>query len=140
MERTPQTVSLSRLLTIAVLGPIVGTLVLLAMMMAMDSSPPALRDLLHYLPIFIVFGWLFGLIPSILSAVLYRWSAPRIDGFAQRLLACVLIGFACGAVAIWPAVWIFSGGISGDLLFALQAGLCGAIALAGIALPFSGRP
>lgn len=139
MASTLQTVSLARMLTIAVLGPVVGTLVLLAMMMAMDSSPPALLDLLRYLPIFVVFGWLFGLVPSILSAVLYRRAAPRIDGFAQRLLACVLIGFVCGALAIWPAIWIFSGNISGDLFFALQAGLCGAVALAALALPFSGR-
>ncbi|KKC35377.1 hypothetical protein WH87_17580 [Devosia epidermidihirudinis] len=139
MADAPKPVSLARVLAIAILGPLVGTLVLLAMMMTLDASPPALPDLLHYLPIFVVFGWLFGLVPSSLSAFLYRRTAPRIDGLWQRVLACVLIGFVCGALAIWPAVWIFSGRISGDLVFAVQAGLCGAVALAVIALPFSGR-
>lgn len=126
-----------RIAIIALFGPLIGTVVLLAMMMILDFSPPALADLLHYLPIFAVFGWLFGLVPAALSAIFYRLAAPRFDGFGERLLACMLIGFSCGAIAIWPAVWILSGGISGDLVFALQSGLCGAVALSVLALPFS---
>jgi len=126
-----------RIAIIALFGPLIGTVVLLALMMTADASPPNLRDLLHYLPVFVVFGWLFGLVPAALSAILYRLAAPRLDGFGERLLACALIGFTCGAVAIWPAVWIFSGTVSGDVVFSLQSGLCGAVALSVLALPFS---
>ena len=119
-------------------GPFVGAIAVFAILIPMSApwaDPEPWDFLWRGLLLYLVFGWAAGLLPAIASALIWRLMVPEEWGLGRRALAAMVIGFATGAVLVWPFMAVFFGPYAPDLGFYLLAGLCGAIALCATALP-----
>ncbi len=134
---TPIRPSTGRVVAIALIGPLVGTLAVFLLPFIIDppaggpSEPFAMAVLLF------VFGYMFGILPSSMAAFVYWLAAPRLTTFWVRLFACILIGALCGAFGVLPPIWIFAGGFVLELSFMPLAAIAGVVAHPLLALPYS---
>ncbi|AEQ53916.1 hypothetical protein KKY_3935 [Pelagibacterium halotolerans B2] len=133
----PASVSGARFAAIVLLGPIVGTLVVIAAVLVTDPPFAAFDDEALVLPLALGMGWALGLLPAILAAIGWRLALRHARIGQHRLLASLAIGGATGliggvpgAIAIFGTAGIFPAGL-------LLMALAGAFALAATALPWS---
>lgn len=129
-----------RIAAIALLGPMVGTAIVVGLPILIDPpAPPGLFGDGEILPVILTFGYMFGILPASLAAFVYSRAAPQRVGFWWRLVGCVFIGAFCGAFGVLPPIWLFAGEVVLDAAFMLLSALAGAVALPLTALPFSRR-
>jgi len=128
-----------RLAAIALLGPLVGTAIVVGLSVLSDPPAPGLFGDGELLPVIVTFGYMLGILPSSLAAFVYSRAAPQLVGFWWRLVGCIFIGACCGAFGVLPPVWLFAGAFVFDAAFMLLSALAGAVALPLTALPFSRR-
>ncbi|UXN75885.1 hypothetical protein N8D56_27200 (plasmid) [Devosia sp. A8/3-2] len=130
-----------RSFVIIVFGPLVGALVVLAYVVLasfIDGSPPPADDLGYVIGVgfalVISFGWVAGLLPAILSAILWHFIAPRFMGWLHVLVA-LAIGALTSMAAGWPilAVYFQAAQITPQGLAMLA--FVGSLAMAATALP-----
>jgi len=127
---------------IITIGPLVGATVMgviLTIMARPWERGEDLSSLLFGMALYIGFGYMAGLLPAVGSAVLWRFAVSRFWSTFRRVVAALLIGGACGALLVWPFMFLFLAMIPPNWLFASLSGLCGAMALLATALPWSER-
>lgn len=119
-------------------GPFVGAaamFVFISVMTASWEDPDPWDSLWRGAILYLVFGWAAGLLPAIVSALVWRFAIGESGSLARRAVTAILIGFVTGTLLIWPFMTIFFGPYAPDFRFNLLAGICGAIALLATALP-----
>lgn len=130
-----------RSFVIIVFGPLIGALVVLAGVLVFSliaGNPPPADDLGYVIGVgsllIISFGWVAGILPAILSAILWHFIAPRVTGWL-RVLAALGIGAVSSVAAGWPifTVYFQATHITPPALAMLAT--VGAIAMAATALP-----
>lgn len=117
-----------RLLAIILLGPIIGGLSMLALNVVVEGLPE-LEYLGPVIFMFMVFGFLFGVLPAILAALVYLRLEPRLKSAATRCCAAIGIGFVTSMLGVYLILL----SVGGETLFSapeiLRVGLSGALAL-----------
>lgn len=131
--------SRGRIAAIAFLGPVVGTLAVYLLPFVFDPPAGGPSEAGAMVVLLFVFGYLFGILPSGLAALLYFRAAPQLATFWWRLIGCIFIGAFCGAVGVLLPIWIFARAFVFEPSFMALAAIAGAFALPLTALPFS-RP
>lgn len=133
-----------RSFAIIVFGPLIGALVVLAGVFVSSfiaGNPPPADNLVYVIGVssglVIGFGWVAGLLPAILSAIIWRFVAPRVTGWA-RVLAALGIGAMSSVAAGWPIfpVYFQATHITPQGLAMLAT--VGALAMVATALPGEG--
>lgn len=140
MSMTPDTPirpGAGRILAIALLGPLVGTTIIVLVSFIIEPPPENLLGGGEMVILLAAFGYLFGILPSSLAAFLYARTAPRLTTIWRRLVGCIFIGFFCGALGVLAPVWIMARDFVFEPSFMLLSGIAGAIALPLTALPFA---
>lgn len=123
---------LTRNLLIIGLGPLIGGLIVYLIMMGM-TAPWFDSDLFGSLwfgaVLYIGFGWLAGLAPAAVSALL--WQQLHMDGrpLAWRIPAAQVIGAVTSVVLTWPVIALLLNNLVSGYLFNLLSALSGALAL-----------
>ncbi len=133
---TPMRPSTGRIVAIALLGPLVGTLAVFLLPYIIDPPAGGPSESGAMITMLFIFGYMFGILPSSMAAFVYWLAAPRLTTFWVRLFACILIGALCGAFGVLPPIWIFAGGFVLELSFMPLAAIAGAVALPLLALPY----
>lgn len=129
-----------RIAAIALLGPPFGTAIVVLVAFIADPPPVDLfSDGGEMVSLLIGFGYFFGILPSVLAALLYSCATPQLATFWWRLLGCVFIGGFSGMFGVLVPVWIMARDFVFEPSFMLLAAMAGAVALPLTALPFS-RP
>lgn len=131
--------SQGRILAIALLGPLVGTLAIFLLPYIIDPPAGVSSESGAMVMLLFIFGYLFGILPSSLAAFVYSRAAPRLAGFRRRLFGCIAIGALCGMFGVIVPVTILAREINLDPSFMLLAAIAGAFALPLTALPFPPR-
>lgn len=132
--------ALGRGVTITLLGPLVGALVMFVQIFfieglwsEMASDPSWLwRGVLFYL----MFGWPSGLMPALASAIVWLSVERHIETPLARSLVATAIGAVFGATLIWPFIWLLAGYYAPNYWFAVPAAVAGASALIATARPW----
>jgi hypothetical protein len=130
----------ARIAAIALLGPLVGTLAIFLLPFIIDPPAGGPSEPAAMVTVLLVFGYMFGILPSALAAFVYFLAAPRLTVFWGRLPACIFIGALCGALGVILPISIFAREIILDPAFMSLAAIAGAFALPLTALPFPPRP
>jgi len=136
---SPVRPSSGRIAAIALLGPLVGTVMVFFLPVLLDPPSVDPASALEFLWMLVGFGYLFGLVPAALSATVYFWAAPAFSTSWRRVLGCALIGAACGGLGVLLPIWVFAGDLVIEPPFMLLAAAAGAAALPVTALSFRGR-
>lgn len=127
-----------RTTVIIAFGPLIGAAAMFAIITPMTepwADPEPWDFLWRGLLLYLVFGWGAGLLPSIASALVWRFAISESWSLRRRALAAAAIGFVTGTILVWPFITVFFGPYAPDFRFNLVAGLCGSIALLATALP-----
>lgn len=134
-----QSNSMGHWIVIVLLGPFVGTLAIVLLPFVIDPPAGGLSEMGPMLGVLFTFGYIFGIVPSSLSALVYSRAAPRLTTFWSRLIGCIMIGALCGGLGVIVPIWILARSFVIDPNFMLMAALAGAFALPLTALPFRPR-
>ena len=129
-----------RIAAIALLGPLVGTVVVFAYLSLVNAPGEISQPASVMFGFLLFYGYMFGLIPSIIAAAAYAFAYPRLFSRWRQLLACLVIGALSGAIGVWLTISIFANAFVLEPVFMAVAALAGAIALPVTALAFSARP
>nr|WP_314261909.1 hypothetical protein [uncultured Devosia sp.] len=130
---------LPRALTIIFFGPLVGGLAAFALMMGMNTGSPLPADemiqaVLTLLLISMTVGWVTGLPAAVISALVWHFAEPRLNGW-PRLLAAPAIGAMASAATSVPIIFAMFGNVFINLNGYAVIFAIGAIAMAVTALP-----
>ena len=123
-----------RLMVITLLGPLVGALVYagVVVLSALPELTPA--DAIEMAGLMLGIGWMFGLVPAALSALLARWLGLAPDG-PRRWLEAVAIGVLSSVLALPLVLPVLFGIAVPPVEVVLLFGFCGAVAFCTTALP-----
>jgi hypothetical protein len=131
---------LPRSFIIIVFGPLVGAMAvfLYAILAGIIEGTPLPTDpglfLFYALFLVLAFGWLAGLLPAILSALAWKFVAPRVAGW-RRVAAALATGAIASMVAGWPIFVLYFPATQVTPQGTAVLGVIGAIAMAATALP-----
>lgn len=117
---------------IVLVGPIFGGLAMFAIMFVVFgvlNGFPGISQSVELLGLYLIFGWLAGLLPALVSAIVWLAVEHRVTEPVRRCLLAVAIGGVSGAALIWPTVVFFAGPYAPGPLFSLPAAMAGAVAL-----------
>lgn len=129
----------SRLLAIALLGPGVGAVFMLFVLLAMTglTNEPDFWVVLFSFSIFVlIIGYMAGFIPSIVSAIVWHFVIARIGRPALRIVLSLVTGAVTGSLLVWPAIVLMFGHYAPDATFYIWSAAAGAIALLATAQPW----
>lgn len=134
-----QKLRLPRWLVIVLIGPFVGTLAVFLVGLVLGGSPGGPEDTLFVFLMIVFFGWMIGLLPAIMAAILWRM-VPHDAPFPFRVAATLGIGAVCGLVGSVPGLVLLIGEVRDIPVqsFLLMA-FAGAVGLAATALPGARR-
>lgn len=129
-----------RLLAIVLLGPFVGTLVVVLLPFILEGhSGGPLDELPELLLVAAPFGFVSGILPSIIAAFIYFFAYRYLPRFWPRLLGTLTIGAASGALGVLVAYSIIFSSVRLELELVVLPAIAGAVALAATALAFDGK-
>ena len=126
--------SAGRLMFITLAGPLIGALVYVAVALLAALPHVSVEDVIEMGGLMLAMGWLLGLVPAALSALL-----ARLLGLAsvrsRRFLEAVVIGALSAVVALPVILPVLFGLAMPPLEAMLLFALCGAVAFCATALP-----
>ena len=123
-----------RLLAITLLGPLVGALVYSGAVLLSALPELTLPDAIEMGGLMLGIGWMFGLVPAAVSALLARLLGLAPDS-PKRWLEAVAIGALSSVLALPLVLPVLFGIAIPPVEVVLLFGLCGAVAFCATALP-----
>lgn len=130
---------LPRFLAIVLVGPAVGTVVMLAVMLVLAppfNEPDVWDALLRFSALAFLIGYLTGFAPSLLSALIWHFGISRTTRTLIRLIGVIATGALTGSLLVWPAMELVFGTYAPDAQFYLFSAGAGAFALLVTARPW----
>lgn len=126
--------STGRLVLMVLVGPLVGTLVYVVVALLATLPHVSVEDVIEMGGLMLAMGWLFGLVPAALSALVFR-----LLGLApvrsRRFIEAVAIGALSAVVALPVILPVLFGFAMPPVEIILLFALCGAVAFCATALP-----
>ncbi|WP_404400176.1 hypothetical protein [Pelagibacterium halotolerans] len=130
-------VSGQRFVLIVLAGPVVGILVYLAAVLALDPPDDFAREALPVAVLALFLGWPVGAIPALIAAIAWRL-LPQPGGIWSRTGLAALVGALAGLAGAAGAIVLFDLRFPPPFVYPVIAA-SGAIALVATAIPLSAR-
>lgn len=129
----------ARFYAIILLGPLVGSLFLASMGLIIDQPQPGF-DLVTYLWLITAFGFMLGLVPASIAALVYRHVYPRLTTTLHRVIGAILIGFLCASLGLLLQMGLLSQTPSPIApVMVVLVGITGSVALIAFGVPWRRR-
>ena len=123
-----------RLAAVVLLGPLVGAVVYLLVVLLTGPAGVTVDDVTAMGGLIVFMGWILGLIPATVAAVIVHWLGLA-SGRPRRMVEALAIG-ALAALIAQPVILPVLFGIAfPPPEVVLLLGLCGAVSLCATALP-----
>ncbi|KFC65105.1 hypothetical protein FF80_02862 [Devosia sp. LC5] len=123
-----------RLLAVTLAGPLVGALVYVVVSLLAQLPQVTFEDVVEMGGFMLVVGWMLGLVPAAVSALVVRFLGLAADA-PRRLVEAMAIGALSAVVALPIILPVLFGLTMPPIEVVLLFGLCGAVAFCATALP-----
>ncbi|WP_196259365.1 hypothetical protein [Pelagibacterium limicola] len=124
---------------IVFIGPLIGSLTMLIVIMVMSRAfeqPDFWSTIGPVTGVVLGLGYLVGLAPAIVSALVWHFGIARMGSPVGRTLLAIATGALAGSILVWPAVVFAFGSFAPNKNFYFTSGTAGAIALLVSARPW----